>query len=477
MAPDRTKGEGRIKWRTIIIPITTLRFWIAFGLVLLVMAGAFAFAWYEYLGPRGQSRSLIARGDLLFGEAVGMGLKELAFDQYKTSQDDLFQAKKHFDDRKWGASKLMAEEALDILTKAVEGLRSEKYFVRERKARVTFAGGSVEVQRAGSLEWEGIRSGGELKKGDRIRTRPGGSCAVLFDDGSQMTIKSDSLVLIDDLSEDVRTRTKNSSIKLLESDVEADILRPTARGSRFQIETPNAVAQISRARMNVRVSKDRQTEFNLQSGDVTVRSGDQEMALGENENLSVTAPGSVTRTHSIPAPVLLSPDHLQWRVSREEKAEAVLSWTPVPGARGYRVAVAPDRYFANPLFPVTQVERASHTFPQMAPGLYYWRVASVDAQGKEGVFSPFRVFRLVRDQTPPALEFSDPILLSGPGFSRLYVSGAAEPGTLLLLRGAPVPLAADGSFAAWLTVGVGTMEVAAVDAAGNRLAETLGVGR
>ena len=101
---------------------------------------------------------------------------------------------------------------------------------------MSYVKGSVEVNLAGSMEWQPAKKSVKLKKGDKVRTRSGSRCVVQFDDGSQLTIKSDSLVLIDDMTEDIRTRTKNSAIKLLVSDVEASILRPTAKGSRFIID-------------------------------------------------------------------------------------------------------------------------------------------------------------------------------------------------------------------------------------------------
>jgi ferric-dicitrate binding protein FerR (iron transport regulator) len=474
-APDRKK-DSNIRWWTIIIPLSTVRFWITFGFVLLVLAGLFAAAWYQYLGPRGQSRRLIAQAEQMFDRAIVAGVKDLSFEQFKTAQDDLFQAKKNYDGRKWTAARLMAEEAVSVLGKAMEGMRSDKYFVKERKAAVTFAGGAVEVQRAGSLGWEAVRAGDALRKGDRLRTRSGGSLSLVFDDGSQLTVKSNSLVLIEELTEDMRTRQKNSSIRLLESDVEADILRPTARGSRFLIETPTAVAQVDRARMSVRVGKGR-TEFSLQTGEVTVKSGGREIALGENENLEVNAKGQAMRGRTMAAPLLLRPATLAWTLSRAEKEPVDFSWSPVPSAKSYRLTVAGDRFFSNHAFPPALVSSAAFRSPPLPSGLYYWRVAAVDRAGREGMPGPFRVFRLVRDERPPVLEFAAPIVLAEKSGARAYVSGAAEPGTRLTLNGAVAPQGRDGSFAVFVPLPAlpSVIRVSALDAAGNSLEQKLEV--
>ena len=97
----------------------------------------------------------------------------------------------------------------------------------------------------------------------------------------------------------------------------------------------------------------------------------------------------------------------------------------------------------------------------------------MDHRGQESLFSSFRVFRVIRDQVPPRLSLNDPIVFGNASGSRVYLSGAVEPGSSLSFNGRQVPLSPDGVFRSFLTVGrdQGAIRVRATDLAGNVLTQ------
>lgn len=473
--PGKKKKRGLFFWRTIIIPFSTLQFWLSFFLVLLVLSGAFAVFYYQFLSPKAHADRMINKAEDRFDQAIVMGIKELAFQEFRSVQDSLFKARKAFDSRKYDESVVFAEETLNTLEGAMDRLRSDEYFRKERAASVNFLKGDVEVKKAGSLRWESAKKTMRLNKGDRVRTRSGARCIVQFDDGSQLTIKPNSLVHIDDLSEDIRTRTKSSAIKLLESDVEASILRPTARGSRFMIETPGSVAQIRKARINIKVSKQNETEYRLMSGDVVVKAAGKEVRIGESDVVRLAKDGGVlSRGKLVSIPVTKTPENLEWIVSGNRGVPVTFSWRKVNKASGYHLVVGMDRYFTKTVYDSKRIKNNSVRVPNLKPGLYYWKVSSLSRRGTESLFSSFNVFRILHDQRPPLFEMDDPIVLAGSSGARVYISGAAEPGTTLSLNGEKIALASDGAFRTFLNVGSGEDElrIMAMDTAGNVLNQT-----
>jgi len=474
MAGKSKKKKGRFKWRTVVIPFSTLQFWINFLIVLAVISAVIAGVYFQFLSPKAQARRLIAKAEKRFDQAIVMGVKELAFDDYRDIQDSLFNSHKKYDERKFTEALIMADQTMTILDKAFELLRGEEFFRRERAATFTSLRGNVEVQPAGSMGWQAAKKGLKLRKGDLIRTRSGSTCVVQFDDGSQLTVKSDSLVHIDELSEDIRTRQKNSAIKLLVSDVEASILRPTARGSKFIIETPGSVAQVRKARMNIRVNKDNQTEYKLLTGDVSVSAGGKNVKLGANEVVRLAKEGRVvSRGKLLGVPQPQAPDNLDWSVSKREKVPVNFVWDRVREAASYHLMVARDRYFTNVVYNNSKIRNTGVRLSEMEPGIYYWKVSSVDPKGRESLFSPFSVFRLVQDKVPPLLSMNDPIVLSEGTSSRVFVAGAVEPGSRLMINGAVTPLGPDGSFRLFTGLGPDTtsLSIRAVDQAGNVLSQ------
>jgi hypothetical protein len=466
------KSSGRLKWRTIIIPFSTLQFWVNFFIVLIVISAVFIGVYYQYLSPKAQARMLIKSAEEQFDQAIIHGVKELAFEDYRTVQETLFQARKNYDERKYTESLILGEQAMSSLEKALERLRSDEYFHRERAASFTHVKGDIQIRNAGSLNWVTAKRGTKLSKGDRIRTRSGSTCIVQFDDGSQLTVKSDSLVHINELSEDVRTRTKSSAIRLLVSDVEASILRPTAKGSRFLIETPGSVAQVRKARMNIRVDDKNQTEYSLISGDVSVSAGGRKVRLAGGERVRLAGEGKVvSRGKLLGVPVLYKPTNLNWRVSTQDKLPVTFNWNRVKGAELYHLMVATDRYFTNTVYDNSRVRANLITVPDLPAGMYYWRVSSVDGKGRESLFSRFFVFRLVQDQTPPFLAINDPIVLEAEEGGRIYLAGAVEPGSRLTINGSLAPLGPDGTFRIFTSIAQGEegLDIKAVDSAGNIL--------
>ena len=474
MAKPTGHKKERFKWKTVVIPFSTLQFWVNFFIVMAVISAVFIGVYYQFLSPKAQARRTIADAEKGFEQAIVMGVKELAFEDYRNIQDNLFGAHKNYDDRKYTEALILAEQTLASLDKAYEILKGEDFFRRERAATFADLKGNVEVQQAGSMTWEHAKKGMKLKKGDRVRTRSGSKCVVQFDDGSQLTVKSDSLVHIDELSEDVRTRQKNSAIKLLVSDVEASILRPTAKGSRFLIETPGSVVQINKARMNISVNENNQTEYKLLSGDVSVNAGGKNVKLAANEVLRLAQEGKVVsrgRLLGVPAPQ--APANLDWRVSAREKVPVNFVWESVKGAASYHLMVAYDRYFTNLLYDNAKIRGTGTQVNNMEAGVYYWRVSSVDSQGRESLSSPFSVFRLVHDQIPPLFTMSDPIVLTQGNNSKVFLTGAVEPGSRLTINDSQTPLAPDGSFRIFFGLGgnVGSLSIKAVDSAGNVLSQ------
>ncbi len=473
--PKGKRKKGLFFWRTIIIPFSTLQFWVSFLLVLLILSGVFAVFYFQFLSPRAHADRMISKADKLFDEAIVLGIKELAFSDFQSVQESLFKARNSFDDRKYEESVVFAEETMTTLEGAMDRLRSDEYFRKERAASVTFLKGSVDVKKAGSLDWSPAKKPMLLSKGDRIRTRSGARCIVQFDDGSQLTIKSNSLVHIDELSEDIRTRTKSSAIKLLVSDVEANILRPTAKGSRFMIETPGSVAQIKKARMSVRVGKDRRTQYKMLAGDVVVSAGGKQIRITESDVISFTGGGKLlSRSRLLAAPGLKEPSNLSWLVSRKAGIPVTFSWKKVSRASRYHLTVGMDRYFTNVIYDNGRIGQTSTTVKELGAGLYYWKVSSLDRRGRESLFSPFRVLKVIRDQKPPLLEMAAPIVLSGPEGSRVYISGAVEPGSDLSLNDRKIALSTDGSFRTFLSIRPddNTLKIRASDLAGNVLAQT-----
>jgi hypothetical protein len=71
-----------------------------------------------------------------------------------------------------------------------------------------------------------------------------------------------------------------------------------------------------------------------------------------------------------------------------------LRWAEVAGAGTYCLQLATDKAFATPLIDQCQLSQPHFMAPILPPGHYYWRLASVDANNKQGPFSTAAGFQI-----------------------------------------------------------------------------------
>jgi len=90
----------------------------------------------------------------------------------------------------------------------------------------------------------------------------------------------------------------------------------------------------------------------------------------------------------------------------------VLRWEDIPGIKGYIIQIAEDETFKK-IIVNERVHRNYYRWTTLPQKEYYWRVKSIDIDGRHGKFSPAQLFKpLVR---PPDLIFPDAEIHIGYG--------------------------------------------------------------
>jgi len=68
-------------------------------------------------------------------------------------------------------------------------------------------------------------------------------------------------------------------------------------------------------------------------------------------------------------------------------SDVTFRWTAVPGAAGYHIVLAKDRSFRTVVYENTKVSDTSYKVENLDYGTYFFRIASIAADGSEGPFS------------------------------------------------------------------------------------------
>ncbi len=327
-------------------------------------------------------------------------------------------------------------------------------------ARFTSIEGSVQVKRAGTLEWVAASRATVLRQNDLVRTGPGGAAEIRFQDGFVFSVRPESLITVEESTQNTVSREQRVGLSIQSG--EANFQTP-ARGVPGQatISTPTVRTTAERETAgNIQVAQSGETGLRIVRGrgEATTRSG-QRIALASNEAVKVDAAGSAGAKTALPTvPQLTAPPH-QTEVSFPDLAQGVtlLMWNGVPGAAGYRVMVDYSPVFARPLYDRHGVRATQLELRSLEAGTYYWRVAAVDAGGAEGGFSDMWRFSLAKAPpgAAPALSV-DALELKG---NVLHVRGRTEPGASLSVDGERLEVQPDGSFNEFLTFEAGSASV------------------
>ena len=359
------------------------------------------------------------------------------------------------------------DQRIALMTSSPE----EGELLEQRFAKLTFFSGRVEIQRATDLAWKAGQEGMRLASGDRVRTFSSARAEVGFDDGNVLRIKPDSLIVIGDLTENIRTKVRKSSVRLLVSNIEADIKKSVVRGSQFRLEMPTATADVEKARLSVEIRPDKQSQVSVYSGQVDLDTGSQKVQVTDRTTVMISALKEITKpANLLVAPRLRAPQPLETFASATGSAVLSCAWETVAGARAYRLEIAGDRFFDKPVVARDDLRETVFMTPSLGQGVYHVRVAAIDAQGRTGVFSDPLPVRIVVDRVAPFIEIQKFVVLQTGRGREVLVNGRTEPGASVSVGGHPVTVDDTGYFSAVLkdlVAGQGEMEIVAKDRAGN----------
>src|SRR5438105_1567680 len=105
-------------------------------------------------------------------------------------------------------------------------------------ARFTTIEGNVKVKTVGTFEWVNADPTMVLRKSDLVRTGPGGAAEIAFFDGTLVHVRPDSLITIEETSEDPSTKRRRVAWHISSGEVQFKAPRPTAAGAEREISTP-----------------------------------------------------------------------------------------------------------------------------------------------------------------------------------------------------------------------------------------------
>jgi FecR protein len=317
-----------------------------------------------------------------------------------------------------------------------------------QQAHFTALDGTIRVRKANGNSWINGDYSVPLEKGDVVQTGAEGMAKIVFNDGTNYTVKQDSLIVIEESSANEQQQT-NVAVAVTTGTV--DLTTVTyAQGSKSQVIVAGAKASLA-PESSAMVHNDPradQHEILVKKGSGDIERNGEVVHLADWEKVSFRNQSkSMERGKEVGPPTPITPGNMMpiFIATGEKSKDVDFAWTPMASAAGYRLRISHNPYFSSLLLD-RKVESANVVVTGLVQGAYYWAIQSYDAHGKESVESEKNRFTIIpkaKEQVELPLDL-DPFIQHG---HVIEVTGKTEGGARVMVNGREVPIVADdGSF-------------------------------
>lgn len=326
--------------------------------------------------------------------------------------------------------------------------------------------GDVRVIRASTRETLLVTRSTFLSAGDTIQTQNDGRAQVQMIDGSVLSVRPNSTVVIRDSA----SILGGTNVRVTLDDGQINVKTQGKTESSENIVEMNESESELNAQTDASFNINPNTggEIRISRGNVETNTGGEKVLIGEGEFATVNGGKISARERLLAAPQLLSPpaseqvttsNQISFRWQKPEAASAV----------NFHLQVARSPFF---VADAMAVERDSITgqilnlsgFPA---GVYYWRVRAATASGQQSDWSEPRKFTIVKQAGGETITATD-WQAESVGGSIYRIRGKTQPGTIVRVAGRETFAAADGTFLLQISSGQPFALVELSDDKGNR---------
>ena len=336
-----------------------------------------------------------------------------------------------------------------------------------QQAHFTNIDGNVRVRKASTNTWVVADYSLVLDKGDYVQTSGEGIAKVVFTDGTNYTVKPDSLIAIQENSVNPDRQTK-VSVQVTSGGV-ALATTQLVNGSKSQVTVAGAVATIN-SESQAEVENDpkaEQTSVLVTKGSGEVNRDGKTVQLEDYTKLSFRQGSTaMIKTKELRPPILMSPGPSQ-NVFLDPATKGVsFSWAPVENVHEYHLKISRNQTFSGQLVVDPKVAATQVVVTNLPEGVYYWQVLSIGPEGRESSGSEVTKFNVVPKGTGTVALDLDLVQLGHV----IEVKGHTEPNARVLVNGQEAVVSGDGTFHHFtnpLPTGENIITVTAQDAKGG----------
>lgn len=329
------------------------------------------------------------------------------------------------------------------LTSAITPADSESAPLLQTQAKFVNLDGKVQVKKVNSVQWAEADYRTALDKGDLIQTASDGAARITFADGTEYTVKADTLVTVEE--NDVTRDHSTTAVRINTGAV--DLATGTSPDSQASVSVEDATAHVqqnSRASIKNDPQKN-EHEIVVSAGSAEVQRGQEKIELTKYEKVSFANGGPTQKTNVLAPPELVGPLNLAPVIGENPKTTPVhFEWKTSIGAISYTLRISTTSMFTN-MVKEMKVAGSSADVSGLQAGDYFWNVTAGNAKKETSETSETFKFTLVAQGKSQDMVLDIETTQIHGRVCELI--GRTEPGAALIINGQSVAnISADGTF-------------------------------
>lgn len=309
--------------------------------------------------------------------------------------------------------------------------------------------GNVKVKKYNAVQWINADSQTVLEEGDYIQTSSDSFAGVVFPDGTQYRMKPETLIVVQENSEDPRTLAKKVSVRVTSGSINLSTVKKEVGTSTTSVSAASATAIIDAdARMDVESNPGlKSAKFALSVGTARVISGGVSSPMVPYDQVTAEN-GRLTTEKLMRPPELLTPNSIKPVIARDGLATKIqFVWAPVPQATAYKIKVSTSSLFSKNVREETIRQGTRYETSGLGEGTYFWTVTAIGADKKASRDSDPSKFTLINKsfREKETDVFLDVKIIR---ISNIFeIIGRTDPGASVVINEEPVTvMSADGFF-------------------------------
>ncbi|HZV60722.1 MAG TPA: FecR domain-containing protein [Candidatus Eremiobacteraceae bacterium] len=329
------------------------------------------------------------------------------------------------------------------VTSAITPEGSDTPPLQQTQAKFVNLDGKVQVKKVNSVQWVEADYHTALDKGDLIQTASDGAARITFADGTEYTVKSDTLVTVEE--NDVTRDHSTTAVRINTGTV--DLATGSSPDSQASVSVEDATAHVqqnSRATIKNDPQKN-EHEIVVNTGSAQVQRGQEKIELTKYEKVSFANGGPTQKANVLAPPELVGPLNLAPIIGENPKTTPVhFEWKTSADAISYTLRISTTSMFTKMVKEV-KVAGGSADVTGLDGGDYFWNVTAGNAKKETSETSETFKFTLVAQGKSQEMMLDIQTTQIHGRVCELI--GRTEPGAALIINGQSVAnIAADGGF-------------------------------